>query len=105
MDNQHLKISGYRELSQEEIDLMNEIKNLGLKFDRLSLKVMEHVADQFEAAASDAHHLDGAAKQAADDELARLASANPDNWILDARRRMQIALMELVRAVAQPGHF
>lgn len=28
MDNQHRKISGYRELSQEEIDSMNEIKEL-----------------------------------------------------------------------------
>lgn len=26
MDNQHRKISGYRELSQAEIDLMNRIK-------------------------------------------------------------------------------
>lgn len=26
MDNQHRKISGYRELSQEEIDIMNAIK-------------------------------------------------------------------------------
>lgn len=26
MDNQHKKISGYRDLSQEEIDLMNQIK-------------------------------------------------------------------------------
>lgn len=29
MENQHRKIKGYRELSQDEIDLMNEIKNLG----------------------------------------------------------------------------
>ncbi len=29
MDNQHRKISGYRELSQDEIDLMNSIKELG----------------------------------------------------------------------------
>ena len=26
MDNQHTKIKGYRDLSQEEIDLMNEVK-------------------------------------------------------------------------------
>ena len=26
MENQHQKIKGYRDLSQEEIDLMNEIK-------------------------------------------------------------------------------
>ena len=29
MDNQHRKIKGYRELSQYEIDLMNEVKGLG----------------------------------------------------------------------------
>lgn len=28
MDNQHQKISGYRDLSQDEIDLMNRIKVL-----------------------------------------------------------------------------
>lgn len=27
MNNQHRKIEGYRELSQEEIDTMNQIKN------------------------------------------------------------------------------
>lgn len=29
MDNQHQKIKGYRDLSQVEIDLMNEIKKKG----------------------------------------------------------------------------
>lgn len=29
MDNQHRKIKGYRELSPEEIDLMNKIKEKG----------------------------------------------------------------------------
>lgn len=29
MDNQHKKIKGYRDLSQEEIDLMNRIKEKG----------------------------------------------------------------------------
>lgn len=29
MENQHRKISGYRELTQEEINLMNEAKALG----------------------------------------------------------------------------
>lgn len=28
MDNQHEKITGYRDLSQEEIDLMNEVKEV-----------------------------------------------------------------------------
>lgn len=30
MDNQHRKIKGYRELTQEEIDLMNEVKAMGI---------------------------------------------------------------------------
>ena len=29
MENQHRKIKGYRELSQDEIDLVNEIKEKG----------------------------------------------------------------------------
>ena len=32
MKNQHKKISGYRELSSEEIETMNQIKALGEKF-------------------------------------------------------------------------
>ena len=31
MDNQHKLIKGYRDLSQEEIDEMNAIKDLGIK--------------------------------------------------------------------------
>ena len=29
MENQHKKIKGYRDLTQEEIDLMNEVKSKG----------------------------------------------------------------------------
>jgi hypothetical protein len=32
MDNQHRKITGYRELTQPEIDLMNEAKELEAKW-------------------------------------------------------------------------
>lgn len=35
MDNQHRKIKGYRELSQQEIDLMNEIKSKGVELGAL----------------------------------------------------------------------
>lgn len=31
MDNQHTKITGYRDLSQDEIDLMNEGKALAIQ--------------------------------------------------------------------------
>lgn len=39
MENQHRKISGYRELSQAEIDLMNEIKTKGAELGELVAKL------------------------------------------------------------------
>lgn len=39
MENQHRKISGYRELSQEEINLMNEIKAKGVELGELVEKL------------------------------------------------------------------
>lgn len=39
MENQHRKIKGYRELSQEEIDLMNEIKAKGIELGELVEKL------------------------------------------------------------------
>ena len=39
MENQHRKISGYRELNQEEIDLMNEIKEKGRELNQLVYRV------------------------------------------------------------------
>jgi len=39
MDNQHKKIKGYRDLSQEEINLMNEAKELAEKVGELVTKI------------------------------------------------------------------
>ena len=39
MENQHRKIKGYRELSQFEIDLMNEIKSKGVELGELVEKL------------------------------------------------------------------
>lgn len=46
MDNQHQKIKGYRELSQEEIDLMNECKELAIKTGQLCDKIGKTPCDQ-----------------------------------------------------------
>ena len=35
MENQHRQIKGYRELDQEEIDLMNEVKTMGAELGEL----------------------------------------------------------------------
>lgn len=39
MENQHRKIKGYRELTQEEIDLMNSIKTKGAELGELVEKL------------------------------------------------------------------
>lgn len=39
MDNQHQKIKGYRDLTQEEIDAMNEVKEAAEKIGALLDKV------------------------------------------------------------------
>lgn len=39
MENQHRQISGYRELTQDEIDLMNEIKARGAELGALVAKL------------------------------------------------------------------
>ena len=39
MENQHRQIKGYRELSQDEIDLMNEIKAKGAEIGELVEKL------------------------------------------------------------------
>lgn len=39
MDNQHRQIKGYRELSQEEINTMNEIKEAGIALGILTDKL------------------------------------------------------------------
>lgn len=47
MDNQHTKIKGYRDLSQEEINLMNEVKELAAEVGDLIDKLQDStVLDQ-----------------------------------------------------------
>lgn len=41
MDNQHQKIKGYRDLSEDEINLMNEIKGKGEELGDLVEKLKE----------------------------------------------------------------
>ena len=46
LDNQHKKIKGYRDLSQAEIDLMNEIKAKGVELGELVAKRATDGLDQ-----------------------------------------------------------
>lgn len=91
MENQHKKIKGYRDLSQAEIDLMNEIKEKSLEIETLLQKVSAHVDGQFESENQD--------------DLDRLKKADPKKWADWAASGFQNNFMMLVRAVAQPTSF
>lgn len=41
MENQHRKITGYRELNQDEIDAMNEVKEMGKEIGALVAKLRD----------------------------------------------------------------
>jgi len=91
MENQHRKIKGYRELSQYEIDLMNEIKGLGVTIEQVYDKLQSHLEAQADAADID--------------EIARLGAAEPTVWADTGKTQLQMGLMALTRAVAQPAFF
>lgn len=101
MENQHRKISGYRELSQQEIDLMNEIKALGPQIEAVLKKVGNHVQKQTQACVT----WDMEPIVHNQDELARLTEAEPERWTSIAQTNLQTGLMALTRAVAQPTFF
>lgn len=97
MDNQHREISGYRELSQAEIDLMNEIKALGPQIAALVEKIEGHVDAQYKAALGEDGEPNG--------DFDRMDAASPYTWVEDGKLSLQKGLMSLTRAVAQPGFF
>jgi hypothetical protein len=82
MDNQHRKISGYRELSQEEIDLINRIKAFGPQLEELvnALETFVH-------------------SQPGD------TPGNPLSWLYSGKFALQKGLMFLTRAIARPTFF
>ena len=93
MDNQHRKIKGYRELSQAEIDLMNEIKTKGVELAELCAKLEERLSEQSAVAVHD------------EAEKHRIVGAYPFRWLTIGRTHLQEGLMALTRSVAQPGFF
>lgn len=98
MDNQHRKITGYRELSQADIDLMNRVKSLGPLAEEILAEVAFHVAAQ-------RANLPPAGSAERSVECARLDRSQPERWMAVARTHFQEGLMALTRAVAQPTFF
>ena len=79
MDNQHRKISGYRELNQEEIDLMNLVKHEGVELKGLHDKISDHIQQDLTTDPGERRR-----------------------WLAIARTHYQQGLMALTRAIAAP---
>jgi len=80
MKDQHEKIKGYRDLNQDEIDMMNKIKQKGIELGAL----IEGLA-AFNAQTG-GHAIDM-------------------RWVAIGKTDLQTGLMALVRSVAQPTTF
>ncbi|MCO4171798.1 hypothetical protein K8D10_08370 [Aeromonas veronii] len=92
MENQHRQIKGYRELSQEEIDLMNRIKEKGAELLALQSELAAMIGQQH------LHKSHGPV-----DEFVRFEAAEPMRWANIGKTDIQTGIMALVRAVAQPA--
>jgi hypothetical protein len=99
MDNQHRKISGYRELGQEDIDLMNEVKAMGVAQEAVLKKVEAHIKAQRDSCKEAS--ITGDEKTVS----ARMDNATPERFLALAKTDLQTALMYATRAVAQPEFF
>ena len=80
MKDQHEKIKGYRDLNQDEIDMMNKIKKKGIELGAL----IEDLAT-FNAQTG-GHAIDM-------------------RWVAIGKTDLQTGIMALVRSVAQPTTF
>ena len=98
MENQHRKIAGYRELSQEEIDLMNRIKAKGAELLQLQSELIQMLIQQGRDKAADA--AENTERHA---ELERFQVAEPLRWADIGKTDIQTGIMAMVRAVAQPA--
>lgn len=108
---QQPKITGYRQLSESEALLMNQIKAHGADLELLINAVLTYLNDQEDKAPQ--RDAEARAKSIAETgmegpdspEQHRLWAAQPKRWAAIARTHFQEGLMALTRAVAQPGSF
>lgn len=108
MENQHRKITGYRELSQDEIDLMNRIKAAGAALIELQAelvgKLERHYEPLVEANFASKKRVDDASPDNENTaELSRFEAAEPLRWAAIGKTDIQTGVMALIRAVAQPA--
>lgn len=81
------KLTGYRELTQQEIDLINKIKATGSVLESLVQEVHDHLNNQV------------------GDDADFGPIFEPFRWAEMGKQNLQSGLMFLTRSVAQPTNF
>ena len=100
MENQHRHIAGYRELTEDEISLINEIKKKGDDLGEF-LAGVANTKFSYEVLSMVTVSMDAEKKRTEYRE-----PASPDGrWVAIARTHFQEGLMALVRSVAKPESF
>lgn len=88
MQNQHKLIKGYRDLSAEEISLMNEVKDLAEQVRNLVERVSRLPATPL-----------------AEGDAPPTVTTSPERAISIARTDLQTGFMWLIRSIARPTTF
>ena len=86
-------VKGYRTLTADEIEMMNQLKRTSALFLEQLAIVRQHVQTQYKMAHA----------APAGDEQNRLDDAEPMRWLAMAKTEMQHACMFGCRAIAQPS--
>lgn len=89
------KITGYRQLVEEEVSLINRAKALDTAMQLLAVDIRAHVQAQWLTA-----------RPTIDEDLVaaeRLNNAEPERWLAMGRASIQVGVMQLVRSIAQPA--
>lgn len=110
MENQHRHIKAYRELTQQEIDLMNRIKQKGEELMVLQQELTGLLMTELEVKSNAATAAcEGTGFTVANGggeagiEYRRFTQAEPLRWAAIGKTDIQTGVMALCRAVAQPG--
>jgi hypothetical protein len=92
LDNQHRLITGYRDLPQQEIDLMNEIEAHAEQTRELVNRVERYCIARDDQPLPEGH-------------APHSTVTLPLRWAAEGRTDLQKGYMSLVRAVAAPNTF
>lgn len=100
---QQPKITGYRQLAPIDAEMMNKIKAHGEVTKALIEEVRAHINKQRVSTKMQAVEVADIERMEA--ERMRLDQAEPERWALFGESQLQLGLMSLTRAVAQPSSF